>query len=286
MKFSDLVDELLRDVAPLKRPGTQELYFIYLGELKLELGDREIETFTRKDYMAWIRGFKLRKERKTFFDYTKYLNIAFKYAYREKYVDHWLKFDSVDDEHESRFRLMSEVEVGTLVEVMSDPIKTQFLISYDCFMRLREALHLTWDRVDFETRTLILRPQDVKTGKKQRRGRNVPMTENVYQALLKLKETADSIYVFPSPRGDQPVDKNDKRWARAKMDAGIKGALRWHDIRHTAISHAVMIHKLPLADISKVAGVSIKTLERVYLHHDIDQVRGVAEKMNARKKIS
>jgi integrase len=285
MKFADLIDEMLRDVAPLKRASTQELYFIYLGELKIELGDREIETFSRKDYMAWMRDFKLRKDRKTFFDYTKYLNIAFKFAYQERYVDHWIKFPSVEEETGPRWRCLTETEIGTIDIVMTEPIRTQFLISYECFMRLREMLKLTWDRVDFENRQLILRAQDVKTGKKQRRGRNVPMTENVFQALLKLKESAETPFVFPSPSGHKAQDDNGKTWARALKDAGIIGKVRWHDLRHTALSHAVMIHKLPLADVSKASGVSIKTLEKVYLHHDVDHIRGVAETMNARKKI-
>jgi integrase len=186
MLFRDLVDEILRDVAPLKRKGTTELYFIYLGELKIELGDIRIKDFTRKGYMEWMRGFKLRKDRKTFFDYTKFLNIAFKYAYQEKYVEHWIKFPSVEEETGPRWRVMSQDEVKTLADVMGEPIRTQFLICYECFMRLREMLGLTWDRVDFENRTLTLRPQDVKTGKKQRRGRVVPMSDNVYDGLIAL----------------------------------------------------------------------------------------------------
>jgi integrase len=284
--FSDLVDEILRDVAPLKRKSTTELYFIYLGELKIELGHVEIAKFGRKEYMAWMRGFKQRKDRKTFFDYTKYLNIAFRYAYQEKYIDHWIKFPQVDDESGPRWRVLTPDEVSDLAYTMGEPLRTQFLISYECFMRLREMLHLTWDRIDFDERTILLRAQDVKTGKKQRRGRVVPMSPNVYAALKRLKASSTSVFVFPSPSGRKPQNDNGKSWARALKDAGIKGRVRWHDIRHTALTHAVMILKLPLADLSKVAGVSIKTLERVYLHHDVDHVRDITNRMNAFKKIA
>jgi integrase len=286
MLFGLVVDEVLRDVAPLLRESTQELYFIYLGELKIELGLREISTFTRADYMEWMRSFKLRKDRKTFFDYTKFINIIFRFAYQQKYLVHWMKFPSVDGEREPSWRVYTQTEIGALDSAMGLVTRTQFCLSYECFMRLREVLYLSWDRVDLENRTITLRKVDVKTGKKQRRGRVVPLSPNAWAYLSILRRESVSDYVFPSPGNPYaPVHENRAAWKRAKDLAGIRGKARWHDLRHTSLSHAVMVLRLPLAHISKVAGVSIKTLERVYVHGYVEDVRWITEKMSIVKKV-
>jgi integrase len=280
MDFKTVIEEILRDVTPLKRKGTQDLYFIYLSEIRLELGDQKLSEFTRARYMAWIWGFKTRKARRTFFDYTKFINLIFNFAYQQKYVSHLIKFPSIDTEREEIGRVYTTNELYKLWQLSSETMRVQLVLSLECFMRLREVLHLTWDRVNLDRRVIMLRRQDVKTGSKTGVGRVIPLTANAVYALKDRHQQADTMWVFPNPAKTNCVNDNKTAWALLKSKSGIKGRARWHDLRHTALSYAVLEKRLPLAHISKAAGLSIRTLERVYLHHDVEHLRDVAENMN------
>jgi integrase len=284
LKIKTVIEEILLDVAPKKRPSTQERYFMYLGEMLLDLGDFDINLFGRKDFNIWHRKLKLQKpHRKTFNDYVKFMNIVFNFAYQNKYITHLIKFPLVDGEQEHTGRVYSKKELNNIFLNMDEITKAQFILSLECFMRLREVLHLTWDRVDFEKKLIVLRKKDVKTGSRCGKGRDVPMSQNCFNVLLKLKINADTNFVFPSPNGKKYQNSNYKKWSRAKKDAKIVGRARWHDIRHTALTCAILELKLPIAHVSMVAGVSIRTLQKVYLHHEIEHLRGVAESMNLLK---
>ena len=286
MLFRDVADDVLKYVAPLKRAKTQKNYHSVLPELIAEIGHWEIDSFGNKEYMDWIADFKKKKCRETFFDYTKFINIVFKYAYKEKFTTHFKVFPCIDGERQTFFRVYTMDEIFRLAIVMNGAIKLQFVLAFECFMRLREVLHLTWDRIDFENMSIILRAIDVKTGKKKKRGRIIPMSRNAYEMLLELKKHSTTRFVFPSPIANKYVDSNKYAWAKAKIAAGIRGRGRWHDIRHTAISYALLVLKICPIKVSQVSGVSLQTIMKVYLHSDIKQLREVTEKMDVYKKVS
>lgn len=275
MKIAEVIDEILFTVTPKRRKSTQLYHMIYFNELKSEIGSHDIDGFDLKAFTLWINGFKKRKERKTFDDYTKFVNIVFNYAYNNKLIAFNIKFPRVDEDKERAGRVYSSKEISALWKNMDSELQIQFAICFECFMRLREMLHLTWDRVDLGKSIIILRKQDVKTGSRTNQGRTIPMSPMVHDLLSDRLEMSKSEFVFPSQVKNKPINCVKKKWARVKRGAGIRGRARWHDIRHTALTMAVMEKKVPLAHLSKVAGVSIRTLERVYLHAHVEHLREV-----------
>lgn len=284
MKIKEVIDEILETVTPLKRKGTQAMHFIYLKEIRHAIGNRALSAFNRKDFMQWIGKLKLTKKRKTFDDYSKFINIIFNYAYQQRMCRFLTKFPKVDTAIKKTGRVYTNEELNLLWKHMNGPMKLQFILALEMFMRLREALYLKWDRVDLQRRVINLRAEDVKTGSKTGKGRCIPISENAYNILIELKASgAHPVWVFPNPSGGGPINNNRRAWRTAKKRSQVTGRARWHDLRHTALTLAIGEHKVPAAHLCLVAGLSIRTLERVYLHPQVDHLRSVTEQINVLK---
>jgi hypothetical protein len=103
-------------------------------------------------------------------------------------------------------------------------------------------------------------------------GRVIPWTENV-KAIILRRLRKDTEFIFPNQRGNRHMQSNKRAWNRAKQLAGIKGRARWHDIRGTALTAAVFQEKKSIHEVSKVAGLSVRTMEKVYVQPNVDQLR-------------
>ena len=278
---SQVIDEFLKVETPnpkKRRLSTQENHKVYFKQLDAELGGVAIAGIDELVWSDWLSGFMRRKNRKTYNDYAVYMNMLLRYAYKRRYITHLIKLPFTDEIRESG-RVFTKEELSALKGVMNDTTKIQFLLSYTCGMRLREALSLTWDRVNFDTGVITLRKDDVKTGRKTGKGRSFVATAEVLSRLKArfLAQGNTSPFVFPS-RGDKekPQDNNKKAWELAKKAAGIKGRARWHDLRHSAASHLLLVEKKDITMVSEYLGVSVRTLQRVYLHSTAEQTKEVA----------
>lgn len=268
MAISKVIDEIQDTVTPLKRKGTQENHKLYLGELKKEWGSWDISRISLPAWNNWLNEFRRRKNRKTFSDYVKHMNLVLRYAYKQRYVTHLVTLPNPDPVGEGAGRVFKRDEIERLWDAMNEETRDQFVLSFECFMRLREALYLEWARVDLSTGVITLRAQDVKTGSKTGKGRAFRMSDHALKRLVaRRKRIKDSRYVFPSPENkEKPIHSNKKAWLTAKRKAGIKGRARWHDLRHTAITWALLDSKVDPVLVSEYAGVSLRTIQRVYLH--------------------
>lgn len=281
--YGEVVDEFLRTENPnlkKRRESTQQNNIAFCLELKKELGELPLTQVADESFWSnWFDGFVRRKsKRSTFNDYIVRNNMLMRFAYRRRYISHLVKFDLVDPQ-KNVGRVLSPKEIGALFEAMSVHGKDQFVLAYENGMRLREMLHLTWDRVDFEKGTIILRPEDVKTGRKTGKGREFLASDQALERLLARKKRMgdSSPYVFPSKLNlSEPQEQNKAMWKRAKKKAGIRGRCRWHDIRHTAITHMVDKGE-DITAVSIMVGTSVRTLQRVYLHSTFEKTRSVAK---------
>jgi integrase len=283
-RISEVIAEILKIVTPEKRPGTQAMHRIYLGELNKEWGVYEVSRMSLSLWSNWLAEFRLRKNRGTFDDYVKSMNIVLRYAYNQKYCSHLLSLPPADKKKKKAGRVYSPAEILALWDAMNEETRDQFSLSYECFMRLREALYLEWNRVDLKTGEITLRPEDVKTGSKTGKGRSFLVSPT---ALLRLRARYDSRasqrWVFPSPTDpDQAAHSNKTAWNTAKRNAGVKGKARWHDLRHTAISRSLLEAGADLVQVSEYAGVSIRTLQRVYLHSTAAHTASVSNSVKIR----
>jgi integrase len=272
-QIREVIDELLKTVTPTKRVGTQENHKIYLGILKKEWGSFDVNRINLALWNDWLTEFRSRSSRQTFGDFTKHMNLVLRYAYTHKYASHLLTLPNPDKPSKTG-RVYTEEEIDALYEAMNEETKDQYVLCFECFMRLREALYLTWDRVDFKEGTIALGAEHVKTGSKTGKGRTFKMSDLAIERLSKRPRT--SRFVFPSADPERPVHSNKKAWITAKRKVGIKGRARWHDLRHTALTWALLDQRRDPVLVSEYAGVSLRTIQRVYLHSTAEKTASVA----------
>jgi integrase len=277
--FEKIAKEVLERHTPKKRKGTQENQKYYISKLIEHFGFLDINAITTRDFDDWIEKLKRIETRKTFMDYAKNMNLVMRYAYNERYTTHLVRFKNPDKSEEKAGRVFSDEQIQALYKNMNEETRDQFVLCYECMMRLREALYLTWDRVNLKTGVITLRAKDVKTGSKTGKGREFKMSPNAWERMknrYKLRNKK-SLYVFPSPSdASKPTHQNKTAWRNAKVNAEVYGKARWHDLRHTALSKALLEKRIDPIAVSEYAGVSLRTIQAVYLHSKAEDTKDVA----------
>lgn len=263
--FCDFAPDFLEYLLKTQlRPRTKEQATIYITLLIKEIGHKSLRDLNEGFVDEWLAEFRLRSERTTFGDYIKYLSKALRHAHRKGFIERMPEFTNPDPPKKAG-RVYSREEVAALMEHADPRLELQLRLCLQSFMRLREMLFLTWERIDLDKGLIRLGADDVKTGSKTGEGREFYVNAEIV-ALLRRRKKLLSPYVFPSPKDRQrPTWSNKTAWIKAKRLAGITGRARWHDLRHTALSWALTESKQNPLMVSHYAGVSLRTIQRVYL---------------------
>jgi integrase len=129
-----------------------------------------------------------------------------------------------------RYRYLLPEEEPALMDALSGlraHLKPLVTIALGTGMRLGEQLRLTWDRVDFSRRVLIV--TKTKSGK----DREIPMNPEVMKTLFALQSrSSGQEYVFVNRRTGTRIKEVKKGFGTALRMTGITG-LVWHDLRAT-----------------------------------------------------
>lgn len=171
-------------------------------------------------------------------------------------------------------------EIQALLNAISAPwLKEIVLFAVMTGMRQGEILHLRWQDVQFDRRTIIIQNSDVfktKTGKK----RVVPMNDFTYMLLQKKLAERDGNFIFTHngaliDRGYLTI--NFKRAVkRAKIqDTG----LHFHSLRHTFASWLVQ-SGVSLYEVQKLLGHKTAAVTQIYSHLLPDQMHATVNKLN------
>ncbi len=133
-------------------------------------------------------------------------------------------------------------EIPTLTGLYADHLEPMITISLKTGVRRGTLFGLEWGDIDFNHKTLAVRPENCKTGK----GQIIPLSKSAVEALeawegcsCRKEYAQDSPLVFPSPKTGKKLDNIKKAWETILKDAQI-GNFRWHDLRHTFASRLVM----------------------------------------------
>lgn len=248
------------------KPRTKEQARIYIKILVEHLGFMAITEISEGFFDEWIEEFKHKSDRATFADYAKYLSKTLRHAHAKGVINRMPKIRNPDPKKKTG-RLYTHDEAFKMLGACNIVTELQFRLSLQCFMRLREVLGLKWERVNLETGLIILNAEDVKTGSQTGEGRSLFVNQEVLDLLIaRRKIVKGSPFIFPSPQDPHKHQwENRSAWKKVKQDAGITGKARWHDLRHTALTWALIEKKMNPILVSKYAGVSVRTIERVYL---------------------
>lgn len=138
-------------------------------------------------------------------------------------------------------------------------------------LRENNVLNLEWSQVDLRRRVAWIHGDQTKAGQPI----GVPLNDGA-MAVLRARIGIDNALVFGNP--DYRLYKASNRaWYTALRSAGLVG-FRWHDLRHTWASWAVM-NGVSLMELKELGGW--KTLQMVarYAHLATEHLAGAAAKV-------
>lgn len=152
--------------------------------------------------------------------------------------------------------------------------------------RKEAILDLTWDRVDFELKTIDFNVPGRRLTKKRR------VVVPISSALLPVLQRAFRERLEPKRRDGLVMDNRGEMWATIQsiaIKAGLAPAQKIgtgqkpkatgispHVFRHTAATHMAR-QGMPLWIIGKVLGNSLPMVERVYAKFAVDDLRAAVE---------
>lgn len=137
-------------------------------------------------------------------------------------------------------------------------------------LRKGNILRMRWEQVDLPNRIITIR---VKSKKPEGKILHVPIIDPMYVLLLN-QGPQDHGWIFMWQGKVMASIKTS--FATAKKNAGITGAFRFHDIRHSTAT-AMMRASGDIHAVKKALGhANIETTER-YLHADVSDQRTILE---------
>ncbi|MFB2554045.1 integrase [Ensifer soli] len=141
--------------------------------------------------------------------------------------------------------------------------KTLLIVAIETGMRRGEILGMRWDDISHNRRVVTL------TMTKNGSGRQVPLSQRAFDALMAWKARADvdQQRVFPMTAGSL-----EQVWRRLLLRADIIG-LRFHDLRHEGVSR-LFERGLNVIEVSSISGHKELRMLKRYAHLDAADLVG------------
>jgi integrase len=141
-----------------------------------------------------------------------------------------------------RYEVLTKEEADRLIQSAPEPMWREMIIcGLNTGMRLGELCALGWEDINLATKTLTVRHslvEGVMDSPKNNRIRIIPLTDELYQLLI--KRSVKKGLVFAHPDGGH-LRKSSWPWKalqRACKAAGLR-RIGWHALRHTFASELV-----------------------------------------------
>jgi integrase len=240
--------------------------------LRDRFGQRDGESITKEDCRAHTQE----RRSKGISDGTihtelGHLRTVLKWAERGRLIERAPHIER-PQKPEPKDRYLTRDEVRRIMEAAQAPhIKLAIHLMIATAARVTAILELTWDRVDFKRKQIILRDP---TDKVRRKGRaTVPMNDTIIAALRDAQDGAMTDHVIEW--AGKPVSSLKRGIGTAARTAGIDGVSA-HVFRHT--SAVWMIEAgIPISEVSQYLGHANSGItEKVYARFSQDHLRKAA----------
>ena len=260
------------------KPKSVRNVSIHLNAIKADLGNRVAADLKPSDIDEWISSHK-GWSAGTMNRYNASLGRALQLALVSGHLkQNVARLVTARREDNTRVRWLTDKEEKDIRKVMSPELADVVEFALHVGTRKSEQFSLTWDKVNFERRKILL--TKTKTG----RDREVPMSETCYRLLKRLHESKSKTnnHVFQSTQQDAPLQDPKKSFETAMEKAGIKD-FHFHDLRHTFASRLVM-RGVDLYTVSKLLGHSSVVVTQRYAHLSPDQLAGAVSVLDKRRR--
>jgi len=253
--LGELFDQYNKEVAPLHRSKTTSFM---LASLKSRLGDARVDSFNARDLADWrdkrlqeVKAASVVRELNTLSAMLNHAKKEWCMPISNPVAD--IKRPTVDA---SRTRRLTDGEELKLIEALPPVYRNIVRLALSTAMRRGEVLSLLWSNVNLEARVAVL--PVTKNGEMRR----VPLSSD---AIATLKEQrAVNVQAISGKVFDVTAIALDKSWRRACRNAGVIG-LRFHDLRHEAISRLFEIGLNPM-EVSSISGHKTLQMLKRYTH--------------------
>lgn len=174
-----------------------------------------------------------------------------------------------------RDHYLTKAEARRLLEAAVMPhMKLVIVLALSTAARIGALLDLTWTRVDFERRKILLHNPDRTVTAKGRA--TVPMNDMAYDMLMEMRTGALSPYVIEW--GGKKVGSVKRGIVRAGERSGLK--VSPHVLRHTAAVWMVE-GGVSMEEVSQYLGHrDIQTTRRIYARYSPEYLRGAAKALH------
>ncbi len=186
-------------------------------------------------------------------------------------------------------------------------VKDVVVFAFYTGMRLDEIVNLRWKNVDLENKVITVGDEEFTT--KGRTQRFIPMSEEAYEALLRVKNPSAMLeinserrvksktiynlslvsardFVFCKEDGSKFTGNYfSRRFKSACKAAGMDNAIHFHTLRHSFASSLAQ-KGVPLYTIKELLGHSSISTTEIYSHLNIDCLREAVEKLDTSTTLS
>lgn len=178
------------------------------------------------------------------------------------------------------------LRLAKVLEVESPLLRQAAEFTLATGLRENNVLNLEWGQIDLRRRVAWLHGDQMKAKKPL----GVPLNDAAC-AVLGERRGCHKDYVFAHPDSGKPLYKASNRaWYKALRKAKLKG-FRWHDLRHTWASWAVM-SGVRLEEIQRLGGWATAQMVQRYVHLSTEhlaeaaaRVKPVSLRYNAPKEV-
>jgi integrase len=143
-------------------------------------------------------------------------------------------------------------------------------------LRENNVLTLRWDQIDMRRKVAWIHPDQAKAGKAV----GVPLNADAMAVLEERRaaqrdEELGREWVFPNPDGEPYYKASNRAWREARIKAGLPD-VRWHDLRHTWASWAMM-NGVRLEELQRLGGWKTPAMVMRYAHLAPEHLARAAE---------
>lgn len=253
MKGTDPEDPIFWRIGCYRRDDSQYKWLADLHLARISVKTMEVFLLQRADVDEVTASTQNRD--------LSFLSAIFNYGRREYECTDWVNPISLairPKSDDARDRVMTKAERPIVEAALrasgSTYLYTAYLIALSTGMRRGEIAAATWADID-ESHPDAIVLHIPKANTKTKKARGVPVSDELWAHLEILDKTTETIVGATSIAIGQA-------WHKAMIAAGVDD-LRFHDLRHTALTQMSSTGNLDAIDLSKISGhATLKMLDR------------------------
>lgn len=286
-----------QDGHPLRRPITHEKDRTYLenktfrekeiiAPIPKYFGDCFADEIDELFWKNWVKKVG-RKEGRKLGDIAKYLSMVLEHAFTEKYIGRKPRITNPDSQ-KNRALVYSGQQIVSFYANAEPLLQDLIIMAAENPLRPHEVREVRWEMLHFG-KGADKRPQVVlripawfaKVGE----SRELVLSQSTRLMLERRRKQGKpgGAFVFPAPRDPRrPVSKKvlGSMWARMKKNACITQDIKFHWLRHSFYTRALLEAREPVQLVSAAGGTSIATLQKKYLKPDAQKTASVSKAVN------